>query len=506
MDGRKSVGPGSILNRISSNEISISKSVLKTEKAIQPTRNSPPVSDDIPLDRAIESALKQPRERHNLLIFEDKIVRLMKSPKENCLEFPPLSGFHRLLLHRLAIRFGLEHHSVDVSNQIGKYENSCLKSKNHLNRDFCPITLTKTAHCSIPNLLLIDMCQFKSNDSGASTDNSMGLKGKISLMKRDPQIKNQKTHLNKTQRKKQVLTVEEKEKAYEVARARIFGSKVQSKASKINSESENYSAEKSSCDSSVSSNQQTEKPKETWENFNSTERRAKTNLKEETCSENSSVTTCSSNSENLSPNLSIECIENKKNWQNVQNFAGSKNQKAKVVNAGEWLKDGKVKARRREDNTRDPDFQRNSNAYRSSNGNIHARNVPLPSNWGFGHKMMFDNIQSIQPTFRQNIGSLNHPCSNNHFLPQVDRNAYLSQNYPTNFIQDNGYYGINMAAGNVQHNQSNHQDQNHNAGGYMHNMQQHIFPVDTYLLRDFGNKENNGNKLPFDDYTGQIHS
>lgn len=69
---------------------------------------------DSPIDPALTAALENPRERLNLLKFEDQMVQFLKANNKQ-LDFPPLSSYHRLIVHRLAQRFHLEHQAVEVT-------------------------------------------------------------------------------------------------------------------------------------------------------------------------------------------------------------------------------------------------------------------------------------------------------------------------------------------------------------------------------------------------------
>ncbi|KAL3674693.1 hypothetical protein V7S43_000632 [Phytophthora oleae] len=96
-----------------------------------------------PLDPVLVAGLENARERLTLLKFEDQIVRFLKNPREPHLNFPPLSSYHRLIVHRLAQRCGLEHQTADYN----PYENSSARV----------VTLFKTAQSAVPRVLLIDL-------------------------------------------------------------------------------------------------------------------------------------------------------------------------------------------------------------------------------------------------------------------------------------------------------------------------------------------------------------
>lgn len=47
-----------------------------------------------------------------VLKWEDQILQFMRAGSKQ-LDFPPLSSYHRLIIHRLAQRFGLDHTAID---------------------------------------------------------------------------------------------------------------------------------------------------------------------------------------------------------------------------------------------------------------------------------------------------------------------------------------------------------------------------------------------------------
>ncbi len=47
-----------------------------------------------------------------MLKWEDQILQFMRAGSKQ-LDFPPLSSYHRLIIHRLAQRFGLDHTAID---------------------------------------------------------------------------------------------------------------------------------------------------------------------------------------------------------------------------------------------------------------------------------------------------------------------------------------------------------------------------------------------------------
>jgi hypothetical protein len=67
------------------------------------------------MDPVLVACLDNPRERLTVLKFEDQIVRFIRSSREPQLIFPPLSSYHRLIIHRLAERCCLEHQTADYN-------------------------------------------------------------------------------------------------------------------------------------------------------------------------------------------------------------------------------------------------------------------------------------------------------------------------------------------------------------------------------------------------------
>ncbi|KAF4036473.1 SUZ domain-containing protein [Phytophthora infestans] len=156
-----------------------------------------------PLDPVLVAGLENARERMTLLKFEDQIVRFLKNPREPHLNFPPLSSYHRLIIHRLAQRCGLEHQTADYN----PYENSSARV----------VTLFKTAQSAVPRVLLIDL----SPDRQTPTVTPASAP-KIMMRKRSaPRPGANGGRGNGAD--KATPTLQDRERAYAEARARIFG-------------------------------------------------------------------------------------------------------------------------------------------------------------------------------------------------------------------------------------------------------------------------------------------
>ncbi|KAG3155903.1 hypothetical protein PI126_g8995 [Phytophthora idaei] len=156
-----------------------------------------------PLDPVLVAGLENARERMTLLKFEDQIVRFLKNPREPHLNFPPLSSYHRLIVHRLAQRCGLEHHTGDYN----PYENSSARV----------VTLFKTAQSAVPRVLLIDLSADRQTPTvtPASAPRIMMRKRSASRPGANGGRGNGAD--------KATPSLQDRERAYAEARARIFG-------------------------------------------------------------------------------------------------------------------------------------------------------------------------------------------------------------------------------------------------------------------------------------------
>jgi len=197
-------------------------------------------ANDTAVDVALLGGLENPRERMNILKFEDKIVRFLKNRREQQLSFEPLNSFHRRIVHRLAERFQLDHQVFDVPFE-GQQFVSPGSNKG--------VLLSKSPLSRIPQVLLIDLpCPElgtvtrweATSQASLNVQGNLGSVGtvipvsegarspisqqkqKVTLMRRRgkqgtssrPQSSNQNS---------ENLTITDREKAYAEARARIFG-------------------------------------------------------------------------------------------------------------------------------------------------------------------------------------------------------------------------------------------------------------------------------------------
>jgi R3H domain len=64
----------------------------------------------------IETLHRNYKDRTTLLRIEQEMVTLVRDSKRTCHRFPAMSSYHRMLVHRVAAYFGLEH-NVDQSGE-----------------------------------------------------------------------------------------------------------------------------------------------------------------------------------------------------------------------------------------------------------------------------------------------------------------------------------------------------------------------------------------------------
>jgi len=170
------------------------------------------------VDPMLLEGLSNSRNRLTILKYEDSIVRFMQS-KEVQLDFPALPSYHRMIVHRISDRFGLERQSVVLASGAGQEARALM--------------LFKLPTSRMPSTLLINMqlppAPGAAAPGGAAPAAPMQPKGegapKIKLMKRDPSKKGQKGRGQASASQKGLLkkSVSEREKDYAAARARIFG-------------------------------------------------------------------------------------------------------------------------------------------------------------------------------------------------------------------------------------------------------------------------------------------
>ncbi|ETV68792.1 hypothetical protein H257_15355 [Aphanomyces astaci] len=161
-----------------------------------------------PLDPVLVAALENSRERLTLLQFEDQIVTFLKNPREHELVLPSLSSYHRLIVHRLAERCHLEHQTADYYHATG-YDPNAVRV----------VTLFKTPRCAVPSILLIDLAA----DTAPPLPTHHTPAHPPKIMSRKKGAGTAHKHHKTPAASSDPRSMQDREKAYAEARARIFG-------------------------------------------------------------------------------------------------------------------------------------------------------------------------------------------------------------------------------------------------------------------------------------------
>ena len=151
------------------------------------------------LDEALRRTLMDVRKRPVLFKFEAVVVKFMRSKKTE-IKFPPIGSFHRMLLHHIADRFRMDHAVLGDRKQ----------------NDQRGVVLRKNARTEMPSRLLVN---FDLNSSDASAPQNVSIVKKVK--KRETKAKREKSGKADN---KSAVSHEDRQKSYEEARARIFGS------------------------------------------------------------------------------------------------------------------------------------------------------------------------------------------------------------------------------------------------------------------------------------------
>jgi len=153
------------------------------------------------LDEVLRTALLDVRNRRDALKLEALVVKFMHSSKDK-LALPPISSYHRLLLHKIADRFGLERRTF------GR------------NAKKMGISIHKTEYSAIPTVLL-SSCDRKSSVGPVSIKmRKNGGKGN------GREMRSSSARIGGASRDKRGVaekTQEQRQKEYADARKKIFG-------------------------------------------------------------------------------------------------------------------------------------------------------------------------------------------------------------------------------------------------------------------------------------------
>eukprot|EP01102_Stenamoeba_stenopodia_P012722 TRINITY_DN4044_c0_g2_i1.p1 TRINITY_DN4044_c0_g2~~TRINITY_DN4044_c0_g2_i1.p1 ORF type:complete len:621 (-),score=98.30 TRINITY_DN4044_c0_g2_i1:995-2857(-) len=165
-------------------------------------------------DEFILTALQNPRDRITLLKLEHDLERFINS-NETKLSFPPMSSYQRLIVHRVAQYFNLEHTALDIYPQQRT------------------VVLLKTPETKMPPILFREMNVNKEQEAAQPKPAPKAFK----IMQRQPareesassktvskeaSTDSSVTKSPEDERARGAKTLEEREQEYAKARARIF--------------------------------------------------------------------------------------------------------------------------------------------------------------------------------------------------------------------------------------------------------------------------------------------
>ena len=115
------------------------------------------------IDEALLAALDNPKHRLSVLKLEDRLAKFVaKARGPRALRFPPMQSFQRLLLHRLAERFNLQHEAV-VDEEAPAGGNA---GTNYSEANRTKMILTKTELTKAPGFLLLHITQVRERGRG----------------------------------------------------------------------------------------------------------------------------------------------------------------------------------------------------------------------------------------------------------------------------------------------------------------------------------------------------
>ncbi|RWS30830.1 cAMP-regulated phosphoprotein 21-like isoform X2 [Leptotrombidium deliense] len=191
------------------------------------------------LQQFLIETLQNPKDRIHLLKFEQEMTTLVKDKDRQFYKFPQMSSYHRMLVHRVAAFFGMEH-NVDTSGNA--------------------VVVNKSKSTRIPDMKFSDYVK-EGNDEpkklilkrdSASFEESSGQCSNNNGKEKSPDRRGGNSNLSDSRRSK---SFEEREERYEKARARIFNQGSSSSTSEaaetnanLSSENEQYFGVASSAD------------------------------------------------------------------------------------------------------------------------------------------------------------------------------------------------------------------------------------------------------------------
>ncbi|CAM9256491.1 unnamed protein product [Chrysoparadoxa australica] len=376
------------------------------------------------IDPALIEGIDNPRERMNVLKFEDTIIRFMNTVGKVDLHFAPMNNYHRLIVHRLAKRFMLEHQAIETPG---------LPAGNQMR----PLVLLKTSASRVPRVLLIEMAPPEEKTEDATVSPAAPSGRKIQLMKRDVNAPKGNQKANRSGKQKQ-MTHAEKEKAYQEARARIFG--------RSSPNGEDAEASPQAPRRSNSPQLGTKGSKSMGKAVTASGPDGGPGFGRGKGRGRGGVQAGAGDAPGGLSDAKVQGRGQGSGEEGADEAGGStspgysepsRSKGPEVVDAGEWLREGRVKAREKGRNEVDPDFVRNYDAYRPTFAPYRESQVgPIgsgPSSSGRGMGMIPMGQQSMnhhQPPLAQPMGQSGMSHSMNPGLPPSQSGAMGHRSQP----------------------------------------------------------------------------
>ncbi|CAH1241608.1 R3HDM1 [Branchiostoma lanceolatum] len=149
----------------------------------------------------VDTLKNNPRDRMMLLKLEKDCIELINEEKTHQKTFPPMTSYHRMLVHRVAAYFGMDH-NVDSTGKA--------------------VIINKTCNTRIPEQKFSE--HIKDNSRGEEPQRRQ-------ILQRDRESSSEKEEVSKDRiptlrEDKKSKSIEEREEEYEKARARIFNQDV----------------------------------------------------------------------------------------------------------------------------------------------------------------------------------------------------------------------------------------------------------------------------------------
>ncbi|CAG8784505.1 9737_t:CDS:2, partial [Dentiscutata erythropus] len=169
---------------------------LEVELTPEQTAHLGEIDFNTGLDGFLLAALKNPKDRLFLLKLDREMERFINEKNHTRLEFPPMNSYQRLIVHRVAQYFKLSH-VVDSSGKA--------------------VVLYKSSETQIPILRFSDLLEQEEEKPEKS----------VKIMRRQQinaqsQLRSTGDSDSNSEGERKILTIEEREAAYQKARARIF--------------------------------------------------------------------------------------------------------------------------------------------------------------------------------------------------------------------------------------------------------------------------------------------